>query len=202
MWPFEKKRTHPASARAEIYQGFFRSVPSIVHPFNAVEPHVDVYQFPPAGDGRDFHTLVTSGMSDAPMKVPASRKHVPRRAELLLYTPELHIDAVQFLRFVAAFPTLSGSYFEAGSTIALPENWMQTKGSPHIAAFIGFPRDDDVRLESEMVIESERVALYMPMLISAAERDLVVAKGPLALLDAIEASGSNFEFGPLRPSSV
>lgn len=47
--------------------------------------HIDVHHAPPSNH-RDFHTLITTGMSDRPMNVPQGLEDL-RYAELMIYLP-------------------------------------------------------------------------------------------------------------------
>ena len=70
---------------------------------------VDVIAFAPGHGGRDFFTLVTSGMSDRAMAVPADDPVAARRAELVLYLDSPPGPAVlRLLRTVATMPLSTG----------------------------------------------------------------------------------------------
>lgn len=76
--------------------------------------HIDVHQIPPSED-RPYWTLVTSGMSDLPMKTPKERSEFAH-AELMLCLPkdwkmeqgdwkdESHYWPVRWLKICARFP--------------------------------------------------------------------------------------------------
>ncbi len=60
--------------------------PMVFHELVSDLVHIDVHHVPPDAD-RDFHTLITSGMSDRPMTVPEGAEAY-RFAELVLCLPE------------------------------------------------------------------------------------------------------------------
>lgn len=76
--------------------------------------HIDVHHVAPTPD-RPYHTLVTSGMSDLPMKAPAGQE-AHRYAELMICLPaswpmsqedwknERHYWPVRWLKMLARFP--------------------------------------------------------------------------------------------------
>src|SRR5258707_757227 len=56
-----------------------------IHEVGSLYVHVDVHIVPPSSE-RDFYTLITSGMSDNPMKAPPGAEQL-RYAELVLCLP-------------------------------------------------------------------------------------------------------------------
>lgn len=89
--------------------------------------HIDVHMVPP-GPGRDYHTLVTSGMSDKPMTVPEGAEEY-RYAELVIRLPaswpidqEAHkIEAnywpIRWVKILARFPHEFETWLADGHTI-------------------------------------------------------------------------------------
>lgn len=89
--------------------------------------HIDVYQIAPTED-RPFWTLVTSGMSDLPMKAPEGREAF-RFAELMICLPkewgmkepefklEENYWPVRWLKMMARFPHEYNTWLSYGHTI-------------------------------------------------------------------------------------
>jgi hypothetical protein len=89
--------------------------------------HIDVHVVPPQ-DERDYFTLITSGMSDLPMKVPEGCEDL-RFAELMICLPSdwrLHQDAfsdennywpIRWLKLMARMPHEYDSWLAVGHTV-------------------------------------------------------------------------------------
>src|SRR5262245_9254695 len=75
--------------RAAVYEQLFGKYALVYDDlFPGLVPHIDVYVHEPGFQGRDFYTLVTGGMSDMPMRLPADAPaELPRRAEIDFYLP-------------------------------------------------------------------------------------------------------------------
>lgn len=79
--------------REAFYARYFGKPECVLHEVHARQPHIDVYACGPSKAlERDWHTFVTSGMSDLPMHVPKElpeeEQRKTRRAELLMYVTE------------------------------------------------------------------------------------------------------------------
>lgn len=127
--------------REEHYQQHFglMRVP-IMHSTDDAEPHIDIYQFPPAGD-RDFWTLITGGMSNLPQTLADGRQHA---TELLMYVRQPQPWMFTALKVLAEYPARYQTFFHWGHTIGYGQ---VTKTVPTLlTAFILLPplfeRDD------------------------------------------------------------
>jgi hypothetical protein len=103
--------------REALYTELFGPIETVSHEVMPFVPHIDVYVHAPGYDGRDFYTLITGGMSDIPMTVPAEAGDQARRAELILYCAEPKPEYVAFLRFLAHFPHDNGTWLGVGHTM-------------------------------------------------------------------------------------
>jgi hypothetical protein len=102
-------------------------VDSVFHEMISTTVHVDVHIIKPA-PGRDWYTLVTSGMSDRKMAVPEGAEHLSR-AELMLRLPpawnlegeafkdEVNYWPVRWLKMLVRFPHELKTWLSAGHTI-------------------------------------------------------------------------------------
>jgi hypothetical protein len=69
-----------AQAREKVYPAFFGESQSIFHEIIPLVPHIDVHTFKRSGRQGDVYAMVTSGMSDLPMRIPPNAGHgAPRR---------------------------------------------------------------------------------------------------------------------------
>jgi hypothetical protein len=81
--------------------------------------HIDVHHVPP-DDGRPFHTLVTSGMSQRAMTVPTGAEEFAYSELFLLLPPEWDVSfawPVRLLRELARYPHERGTWLGCGHTI-------------------------------------------------------------------------------------
>ncbi len=122
------------------FEKFAGEPETVFHELVSDKVHIDVHFIPPQ-PGRDFHTLVTSGMSDRPMHVPEGCEEM-RFAELLLCLPpswkltqedfkdERNFWPVRMLKFLARFPHEFDTWLGVGHTIPNgdpPENFCDTR---------------------------------------------------------------------------
>lgn len=102
-------------------------VDGVFHELISTTVHVDIHIIKPA-PGRDWHTLVTSGMSDREMTVPEGAEHLSR-AELMLRLPpawnleheafkdEANYWPIRWLKMLVRFPHELKTWLSAGHTI-------------------------------------------------------------------------------------
>ncbi len=100
--------------REEHYQQHFGPLcQQIMHSTNDVDPHIDIYQFPPYGE-RDYWTLITGGMSNLPQTLPDGKQY---STELLMYVREPRPWMFHALKGLAEFPARYQTFFYWGHTI-------------------------------------------------------------------------------------
>jgi hypothetical protein len=103
--------------REKVYEQFFGEARNVYHEVFPLIPHIDVYMFCPRDEGgRDFWTLVTSGMSDLAMNVPAVVE-APRRCELIFYCSEPKREYLETMRWLAHFPHDQKTWIGSGHTV-------------------------------------------------------------------------------------
>lgn len=102
-------------------------VEDVLHEVVSEHVHIDVHHVPPRA-GREWHTFVTSGMSERPMKVPAELKGL-RHGELLLCLPpswpigrdafedERHYWPIRWLKQLARLPHEYRTWLGWGHTV-------------------------------------------------------------------------------------
>lgn len=103
--------------REAIYESLFGECALVSHETTAATPHIDVYIYPPGHDSRDFYTLVTGGMSDAPMRLPQGIGQEAARAELVLYVSEPTPEYIELLRAFAHYPHDCRTWLGPGHTV-------------------------------------------------------------------------------------
>ena len=73
------------AVRETVYNRLFGTSDHVSHEIVPQVPHIDVYIFKPS-TGREFHTLVTGGMSDCALNLPREvGGKAARRVELIFY---------------------------------------------------------------------------------------------------------------------
>lgn len=102
-------------------------VETVFHEIVSDIVHLDVHWIAPTPD-RDFHTLITTGMSDLPMTVPEGAEDY-RHAELLIALPsewplsqeafedERHYWPIRWLKTLARLPHEYGTWLGFGHTV-------------------------------------------------------------------------------------
>jgi hypothetical protein len=91
----------------------------VLHESRSPLVHIDVHHVSP-DDDRPFHTLVTSGMSQRAMTVPAGSEDVAYGELFLLLPPEWDVSIawpIRLLRELARYPHEWGTWLGCGHTI-------------------------------------------------------------------------------------
>lgn len=177
--------------------------------------HLDVHVVPATAE-RPWSALVTSGMSDRPMTIPADLEgEISPHAEMVLILPpdwpldhdswseERHYWPIRWLKILARFPHEHRTWLWPSHTIPNgdpPEEL--TDDSAFIGVMITPPvvPPDAFR---ELVTEDGRVITFMSFVpLHQDEMDLKVARGADPLFDALDAAGVTELLDPARPSSV
>ena len=105
-----------AEMRHEVYGRLFGEVRGVSEETRPLIPRVDVHMYARSGpEGRLVSTLVTSGMSDLEMNVPADA-NAPRRVELIFYCHEARQEYIETLRWLAHFPHDQRTWIGVGHT--------------------------------------------------------------------------------------
>ena len=103
--------------REQVYEELFGPFGPVSHELLPMVPHIDVYTFEPGYQGRDFYTLVSSGMSDLPMHLPDGVSQEYARAEIVLYVDEPKELYINLIRHFARYPHSYDTYFSYEHTI-------------------------------------------------------------------------------------
>lgn len=194
------------AGRLALYQRMFGPLAErSPDPEPGAGPAIDVCVFRPGFAGREFYTLATSGMSDAPMAVPAEAAGVPRRAELALYVDLPTPGLVRLVRSLARLPHRTGQWLGPGHTLPngdppallFPEVHGCVLDTVLVLESIVAPEKD---LRELLAVDGEPVAMLWPLPISGAECQVKLEQGTSALLALFNAVQLSFVLDPARPS--
>jgi uncharacterized protein (DUF3084 family) len=161
---------------------------------------VDVAVYPP-GRGRDFATLVTSGMSDYPIPMPNGQRDV--HAELLLYATHVDDSAVQILRGAAKVPFQSKQGLSIGTTGSLRGLKGLMQGSKHNDCVYMLPivESDSKPIAAKELIGST-IQLFWLVTITDAERKLIDTGGIHRYLSLLQKNHHAVYFDLMRECYV
>lgn len=176
--------------REEIYEDIFGPIGEVFHEVLPIIPHVDVYQIKPGYKGREFWTIVTSGMSDLAMTLPEHVANERSRAELVFYCDKPEKDYLNLLRVLAHFPHDNKTWIGPGHT--MPNGNPPTPifaSTPNLTtfAFIGTILSPDKELGNRLVIENCPVNLLWVVPITNQECELKLNKGMDAIYDLFDS---------------
>jgi hypothetical protein len=104
-------------SRENIYDELFGECESVSHEVLPMLPHIDVFIYKPGYQGREFYTLVSSGMSDMAMTLPSDISDEYQRAEIVMYVNEPKDEYINLIRHYARYPHKYKTYFGHGHTI-------------------------------------------------------------------------------------
>lgn len=145
------------------------------HSTDGKSPHVDVYQFPP-GNGREYWTLVTGGMSD--LRQPALLLHpddIAPRAELLMYVREPKPWMVSVLKGLAEMPFDADTFLYWGHTVPNGQP-MTVQPSELTSFFFDHPHLEDPEA-LDLTIDGDDVAFLWLRPITEPERAYAIQRG-------------------------
>lgn len=182
---------------------FHELIPSVVH--------VDIHVVAPTPQ-RNMYTLVTSGMSDLPMKTPEGHEEYAY-AELMLCLPpdwpmtqeswdkEENYFPIRMLKFLARFPHLYQTWLWLMHTIPNGNPPAPFAANTKMSGVILLP-PVTVPIEfHELVIDSEKTIHFFSIVpLHADEMDLKLKLGAEALFDGFERDGVTEILQAKRPS--
>ena len=191
-------------------------VASVLSEYQSQYVHLDIACVPPSPD-RDFHTLVTCGMSDRAMTVPEGMERAALAELYLCLPPDWPISneafrdekaywPVRLLRSLARMPHETESYVSVTHTIshgAPPEPYAENTAL--CAAFLNgpilLPKDfRSLELEEDA---GARINFYSVIPLHAGELEFKVREGSQELMGCFEQAGDVSELlDPGRKSAV
>lgn len=189
-----------AQQREAFYGAHFGEPRCVLHEVHGRQPHIDVYACAPSEAlGRDYHTLITSGMSDLPMNVtddvPKEQRAALRRAELLMYVSEADWQAWHQGNFPHGWLRWLAEAVHEWETYFAPTHTAPNGGDPPAPLLPGSLMTTAFLLEATHEHEEARhglrlgddpVNLLWMVLITNAECDVKVKHGAEALVKLLE----------------
>jgi hypothetical protein len=192
-----------AEARKEVYRRFFGEVRDVFDEALPLIPRVDVHTYYRRGPDGDICTLVTSGMSDLEMSVPARIK-APRRAELIFYCTEPNREYIETMQWLAHFPHDQKTWIGSSHTIPNGNPPAPFWGSSVLDTILLLPPivKRDATLPDELILDGEPVHFLWVVPLTTSECNLKLARGVNAILDLFEQNRHPYVFDPNRASYV
>jgi hypothetical protein len=191
--------------REAAYEKLFGKALSVSHEVLPQIPHVDVYTFRRAREGQAVYSLVTGGMSDLRMALPArAAADVPRRVELIFYCTEPRSEYIDTLRWVAHFPHESKSWLGHGHTMPNGNPPAPFWGTPELDTLFFLPPlvKKDQSLPSELLLEGDPVHFFWIVPLTTAECDFKLKNGFEAMMKLFQQHRHPHVFDPHRKSYI
>jgi hypothetical protein len=190
--------------RERVYDSLFGKCETVNHEIVPLIPHIDVYIHKPGFNKRPFYTLVTGGMSDLPMKVPAEVGPGFSRAEIICYVDEPKEIYMKALRFLARFPHEYETWLGVGHTIpnGQPPAPFFEGSQLAVALLISTIVKSDFDLLGQFQIHGEPVNFLWFVPITEAECSFKLQRGMTAVFDLLEHHKHPVTLNPLRKSYV
>ena len=168
---------------------------------------IDVHAF-----GRDFvpdceegsdegYVLLTNGMSEQRMAVPAQAKEAKARAELIWYVREGTTEICSNLRWLASVPFIDNTWFGFGHRVPMPAP--PVRGTDFKTFLFLTPIiAPDQRIAEQLSIAGDPVEILTVNLISDREYELIKNEGLDTFLDLLDENDYPPIFDPARKSYV
>lgn len=162
-------------------------VQTVMHEVVGDETHLDLFFVPPQ-KGRDYVTVVTSGISDKPMRVPRGKEDF-RYAELLMRLPPtwpLSRDSMEDGRYGWPIRCLTALAESAGNNVVLSSGQIVPNGEPPRAydestgfsgAFLTTPKNNDSHFARMAVGRRSVVYFYEVLPVYAEEMLYALRRG-------------------------
>lgn len=173
---------HLARREAHYARMFGHRSSLVWHSTDGKSPHVDVYQFPP-GNGRDYWTLVTGGMSDLRQPALLHSDDIAPRAEILMYVREPKPWMVNALKGLAEMPFDADTFLYWGHTVPNGQP-MTFEPSELTSFFIDHPHLEHPEMLG-LTIDGDEVAFLWLRPITEAERAYAIQRGSQRLSDLL-----------------
>lgn len=209
---------HPPEREAEFLpeiekhiEKYLGPVECVFHEIVSEFVHIDVHWVPPNGK-RPFHTLVSSGMSDLPMKTPEAEA-VPRHAELFVTLPaswrvgqaefddEANYWPIRQLKHLARFPHVYQTWLGYGHTIPNGDPPEPFDASTNLCGAMIFPSPTvDRGFHALTTSAGEEIAFFAVVPLHADEMAYKLREGADALVDRFDDHDVADVIDPARPS--
>jgi Suppressor of fused protein (SUFU) len=166
--------------------------------------HVDVHHVPPR-NGRKFHTLVTSGMSERAMPVPEWASHLAYSELFLLLPPEWDVSIgwpVRLLRELARYPHERETWLGCGHTVRNRKSAGPfASGLPFCAVLLAHPVTLGAEF-SELRLRTRSIHFYQVVPLHREEIGFALRYGADALLARFAQYQMSDIADPLRANAI
>jgi hypothetical protein len=193
------------AVREKVYRDLFGEAQGVSHEVIPLVPHIDVHTYVRSSRQGDAFALVTSGMSDLPLRVPpAAGNGAPCRVELIFYCAEPKKEYLETLRWVARFPHDQKTWLSFGHTLPNGDPPAAFWGSEILDTLLFMPTivQRDQKLPKELVLAGDPVHFLWVVPLSTPECNLKLEKGFGAILEVFEKNRHPHVFDPTRRSYV
>ncbi len=180
-------RKHIENREKYYEQRFGPMLDLVAHSTDKQPVHVDIYAVKPNPECA-YWTLVTSGMSDLPMTIPASVKGIAvPRIELIMYANSPKPWMFKVLKALAEFPSRQKTYLYWFHTWT--PNGLLTETAPQLTSCLLLPPHLDDNSQNELRIDGDRVEFLWVLPITERECSYAVQNGSGTLEKALMTSG-------------
>jgi hypothetical protein len=174
---------------------------TVFHEIISAEVHLDVHFVAPRPE-RNFWTLVTSGMSDRPMKAPEGCEHL-RYGEMMICLPpdwkmteedrkdERNFWPIGNLKFLARLPHAYDTWISFEHTIPNDDPPRNFPGTKFCCSLIGLPQLFPEEFWKFPMAPDKEIFFYTMIPIYREEMELKLKKGGDALWDTLDKHGVN-----------
>jgi hypothetical protein len=192
-------------SREELFDELFGDCESVSHEVLPMLPHIDVFIYKPGYQGREFYTLVSSGMSDMPMTLPEGVSNDYQRAEIVMYVTEPKDEYINLIRHYARYPHKFETYFAHSHTIpnGQPAESFFSQGSLDTIVFIPTIISPDNEF-TDLMHKKSGVSVQLLHLtpITTPESDFKLENGIDELYDLLDEKNHSFILDETRSSYV
>jgi len=193
-----------AAQREHVYEELFGEVQEVFPEAGSLVPQIEVRKYHRMWMAKKTTVLVTSGMSDARMKMSKVAKGISPRAELVFYCTDPCENYVEALRQLARFPHDNRTWLYFGHTIPNGDPPAPFWGSKILNTALFSPPvvKRDQALPEKLILGGDAVNFLWVVPVSTAECELKLQKGFPAVLELFNTHQHPFVFDPSRPSYV
>jgi hypothetical protein len=194
-----------AAAREKVYRELFGETQGVSREAIPLVPSIGVHTYLRSGSRGNVFALVTSGMSDLPLRVPpGAGSDAPRRVELIFYCAEPKSEYIETLRWVARFPHDQKTWLSFGHTLPNGNPPAPFWGSEILDTLLFMPTilKRDAGLAEALVLDGDPVHFLWVVPLSTPECNLKLDQGYDAILGLFEKNRHPHVFDPARKSYV
>lgn len=190
--------------REQAYEELFGTVTAVSHDMGPLTPRINVYHFEPQIENRDWHTYITSGMSDLAMPAPPEAGLEFQRAELVFYSSENDTLYQDLLRHLARFPHDKKTWIHWQHTLpnGHPPEPLFDGSALDTTLFMPSVVEPDALLGQMVSIEGAPVNLLWCVPITSPECAMVLERGMPALYQVFDQAQHPHIFSGDRQSYV